>query len=50
MIKKSSKGYTVLSKEHKKPMGTYDTKKAAIKRMLQVEWFKNKGKSKKSMA
>ena len=44
MIKKSSKGYTVLSKSQRKPMGTYPSKKQAIKRLLQVEWFKNKGK------
>jgi hypothetical protein len=42
MIKKSKKGYTVVSKTHKKEMGTYPSKKQAIKRMLQVEWFKNK--------
>lgn len=44
MIKKTDKGFQVLSKTHKKPMGTYSSKKQAIKRMLQVEWFKNKAK------
>lgn len=42
MIKKTDKGFKVLSKTHKKPMGTYPTKKQAIKRMLQVEYHKNK--------
>jgi hypothetical protein len=42
MIKKSKKGYTVTSKTGDKKMGTYPSKKQAIKRMLQVEYFKNK--------
>ena len=44
MIKKTDKGYTVKSKTGTREMGTYPSKKQAIKRMLQVEWFKNKGK------
>lgn len=44
MIKKTKKGYTVKSKTGTREMGTYPSKKQAIKRMLQVEWFKNKGK------
>lgn len=44
MIRKTKKGYTVKSKTGTREMGTYPSKKQAIKRMLQVEWFKNKGK------
>jgi hypothetical protein len=44
MIKKSSKGYTVKSKTGTREMGTYPSKKQAIKRMLQVEYHKNKSK------
>lgn len=40
MIKKTNKGYEVLSKTHKRPMGTYTTKAEAIKRLMQVEMFK----------
>ena len=39
-IKKTNKGYEVLSKTHKRPMGTYTTKAEAIKRLMQVEMFK----------
>lgn len=40
MIKKTKAGYKVESKTHKKNMGTYPTKTAAIKRMMEVEMFK----------
>ena len=40
MIKKTQAGYNVESKTHKKNMGTYPTKTAAIKRMMEVEMFK----------
>jgi hypothetical protein len=42
MIKKSAKSYTVKSKSSGREMGTYPSKKQAIKRLLQVEYFKNK--------
>ena len=40
MIKKTKAGYKVESKTHKKNMGTYPTKTAAIKRLMEVEMFK----------
>lgn len=40
MIKKTKSGYQVESKEHHKNMGTYPTKTAAIKRLMEVEMFK----------
>lgn len=40
MIKKTSKGYTVVAKSGRK-MGTYPTKTEATHRMRQVEWFKH---------
>lgn len=40
MIKKTKAGYKVESKTHHKNMGTYPTKTAAIKRMMEVEMFK----------
>ena len=36
MIRKSAKGYTVVSKDGKKTMGTYSTKAGAQKRLAQV--------------
>ena len=48
MIKKTSKGYTVVSEstgkdgKHKKLGGPYKTRGAAVKRLQQVEYFKHK--------
>jgi hypothetical protein len=45
MIKKTSKGYKVLSeKTHRNLGGPYNTKAEAKKRLQQVEFFKRKGK------
>jgi len=52
MIRKTSKGYVVLSESkdkkghHKKLGGPYKTRQAAERRLRQVEYFKHKGKSK----
>ena len=46
MIRKSAKGYTVVSKDGKKTMGSYPTKAGAKKRLAQVEYHKAKGKRK----
>lgn len=43
MIRKVKDGYRVVSKSGKN-LGTYKTKKAALKRLRQVEYFKHKGK------
>lgn len=47
MIRKSSKGYKVVSRTGKSLGGSYKTKTAATKRLRQVEYFKHKGKRKK---
>lgn len=44
MIKKVAGGYKVVSKEGKNLGGPYKSKEAAQKRLVQVEWFKHKGK------
>jgi hypothetical protein len=41
MIQKTSKGYIVKSKTGKNLSKPNLTKKAAVKRMRQVEWFKH---------
>lgn len=41
MIRKTKAGYKVESKTHHKNMGTFPTKKAAEKRLKQVEYFKH---------
>jgi hypothetical protein len=43
VIKKVSGGYKVLSEKGKNLGGPYKTKKAAEKRLRQVEYFKHKG-------
>lgn len=43
MIKKTSKGYKVVSKSGKN-LGEYKTKKGAENRLRQVEYFKHKKK------
>ena len=43
MIKKTSKGYKVVSKTGKN-LGEYTTKAEATKRLKQVEYFKHKKK------
>lgn len=40
MIKKSDGKFKVVSKKGK-PMGEYKTKKEAVKRIHQIEWFKH---------
>jgi hypothetical protein len=42
MIKKAGGGYKVLSEKGKNLGGLYKTKKAAAKRLQQVEYFKHK--------
>lgn len=44
MIKKEGDKYTVKSKDGKRSFGSYSSKKAAAKRLGQVEYFKNKKK------
>ncbi len=39
MIRKTKKGYKVISKSGRN-LGEYKTKKEALKRLRQVEWFK----------
>jgi hypothetical protein len=41
MIKKIKEGYRVYSLHNHRNMGTYKTKKAAIKRLKQIEMFKH---------
>lgn len=43
MIRKTGNKYQVVSKTGKN-LGTYRTKKQALKRLRQVEYFKHKGK------
>jgi len=44
VIKKTNKGYTVVSEGKGKNLGgPYKTKAAAVKRLGQVEYFKHKG-------
>jgi hypothetical protein len=42
MIKKEGSKYDVESKSGKKKLGTYTTKNQALKRLRQVEYFKNR--------
>jgi hypothetical protein len=42
MIKKSEGGYKVVSEKGKNLGGPYKSKKAAAKRLQQVEYFKHK--------
>lgn len=42
MIKKTPKGYTVVSKTGKKLGGPYKSRSSAVKRLRQVEFFKHK--------
>jgi hypothetical protein len=44
MIRKVSDGYKVYSKKGKPLSKVYKTKKAAKKRLKQIEYFKHKGK------
>jgi hypothetical protein len=44
MIKKTKSGYEVLSKSGKKMSKKNLTKKDAKKRILEIEYFKHKGK------
>ena len=44
MIKKTKKGYVVLSHSGKRLGGPYKTRAAALKRLREVEYFKHKGK------
>lgn len=45
MIKKTKKGYVVLSEDGKKKLGgPYATRKEAVERIAQVEYFKSKAK------
>lgn len=49
MIKKSKKGYKVVSKKGKNLGGPYKSRKAASKRLREVEYFKHKGGRKWSL-
>ncbi len=42
MIRKTSKGYTVVAKSGRKLGGPYRTKKEAQERLRQIEYFKHK--------
>lgn len=44
MIRKSGKGYKVVSHKGKNLGGPYKSKAAAAKRLRQVEFFKRRGK------
>lgn len=44
MIKKVNGGYKVVSEKGKNLGGPYKSKKAAERRLAQVEYFKHKGK------
>lgn len=44
VIRKTSQGYQLRSKDGSKNLGTYKTKAGAIKREKQVQYFKNKKK------
>ncbi len=44
MIRKTSKGYRVVSRSGKNLGGPYRTKAEAERRLQQMEWFKHKGK------
>lgn len=44
MIKKQGNKYVIKSKDGKKKLGSYTSKKAAKKRLQQIEYFKKKGK------
>lgn len=44
MIKKTKKGWVVVSHKGKKLGGPYKSKAAASNRLRQVEYFKHKGK------
>lgn len=45
MIKKIKSGYRVVSHSGRN-LGTYRSRKAAVKRLRQVEYFKHKGRKK----
>jgi len=48
MVKKTKDGYAVYGKKgNKKLSRTYQTKEAAIARLKEIEYFKQKGKTKK---
>lgn len=42
MIRKVKGGYCLYSKRSHKNLGTYSTKKKALKREQQIQYFKNK--------
>ena len=44
MIRKTPKGYVVVSKTGKKLGGPYPSRKAAQRRLQQIEYFKHRGK------
>ena len=44
MIKKVAGGYKVVSHKGKNLGGPYKSKKQAVKRLMQVEYFKHRGK------
>lgn len=45
MVRKTDEGYVVVSKTGKKLSKPYKTKKAAEKRLREIEYFKHRGKS-----
>jgi len=42
MIKKQGNKYIIKSKDGKKKLGEYNTRSEAVKRLGQIEYFKNK--------
>lgn len=44
MIRKVSGGYVVVSHKGKKLSRIYKSKKEAVKRLMQIEWFKHHNK------
>jgi hypothetical protein len=50
MIVKKKDGYYVKSDEGKELGGPYDTHEAAVKRLIEVEYFKHMDRNKKKLA
>lgn len=44
MIVKQGTKYVIKSEDGSKVLGTYDSKEQAVKRLRQIEFFRNKGK------
>ena len=50
MIKKSGSKYVLYSKDGSKKLGTFDSKKDAIKREQQINYFKHKKSALKKLS